>query len=379
MKYSTPEIDIIFSEEMTLKMWHLIEVAVLGAQAAADLVPVEWWRELAALRAPDVLEWKAAELETGHEVVAFLHAMNADHIHIGLTSSDLTDTALAMKVQMANEHILVAWAEVIDVMDGLIGKYGATPYLARTHGQPAVPDRFGRRMDVLMSAVGRCGQLPDIPGKISGPVGSFGSRAVTKEIERQVLEVFSLTCTCPGASHHPECSQIVPRDYHSRWAWAVADLVSAYAAVAMDVRLLAHSQVGEVSEGRGSGYVGSSAMPHKRNPNQSERMTGLARMARTMALAVSEGIEQWHDRDLAHSSVEREFIPALAGIAHYAGLQMVEILTNLQIHDEVMWSNLMAHYDEATTHDRMVELQLGGMPYKQAAKAAVNTKEENND
>jgi adenylosuccinate lyase len=241
----------------------------------------------------------------------------------------------------------------------------------------AVPDYYGRRLRVLQGQIGRCGELPKIPGKLSGPVGSFATKAVHPTIEWELLRSMGLTCDCDDPSHRPPASQIVPRDYLSRWAWAVADLVSAYAALAMDIRLMSHSGVREVREGRGPGYTGSSAMPHKRNPNRCERMTGLARMARTAALAIAEGIEQWHERDLAHSSVEREFVPLLAGLGHYSGLLMNEVLTTLEVDAEQMWANLQANYTDAFTHERMVDLQLDGIPYHKAAKAAVLTEEGN--
>jgi adenylosuccinate lyase len=375
--YTTPEIERTFSREATHVMWAQIEASVLFAQAATGLIPTEWAEAAKAQPLPEPFDYERAMLETGHEVVAFLHSWGLEHVHIGLTSSDLTDTALAIKVMVTNDLILEATEQTMDTLWTLVEAHLGTPRLARTHGQPAVPDTLGHRFEVLYGQIGRCTHLPRVPGKLSGPVGSYCTPAIDRVIEAAVLDALGLMCNCEDPEHQPECSQIVPRDFLSRWAWAVADLVGAFAAVGTEVRLLAHSGVREASEGRSGGYVGSSAMPHKRNPNQSERLTGLARMARSAALAISEGIEQWHDRDLAHSSVEREFVPMLAGLGHYSARLTNEILTNLQIDTERMGVNLMQDLEQAQTHHRMVALQLKGTPYRQAAiEALATTKEE---
>jgi adenylosuccinate lyase len=283
---------------------------------------------------------------------------------------------MAIKIGMANDLIGQALDTLVSIMEAMIDTHTHTVRLARTHGQPAVPDSFGRRLEVLTAQVGRNAQeVHVVPGKIAGPVGSNRTAPVSKEIEYAVLDAFGLGCACGTPEHQPPCSQIVPRDFLGRWANDLTMVVNTIAAVGMEIRLLAQAAIGEVAEGRGPAYAGSSAMPHKRNPSQSERLTGLARMARAMNLALSEGIEQWNDRDLAHSSVERVFVPLLAGITEYAILSLTDILTDLQIDTVAMTNNLAAAGSRPESHDKMVALQLTGLSYTEAARAA-QTKEE---
>lgn len=374
MKYATTRMKALWSDESTMMLWWTVEMVTLKAQAKLGLVPTEWADALEQTSPPDVLDWKLHTELTGHEVVGFLRALGVEHVHIGMTSSDLTDTALALRVNKSTEFIQSATGNLIQAMDDLIERTEDLPRLARTHGQPAVPDTFGRRLRVLEGQVVRCADMGLMTGKIGGPVGSHLTEAASAQVQHLVMSAFDMTCEHDDPDHHPECSQIVPRDFIARWANDCATLTSAIAAIAMEIRLLSQYAIGEVAEGRDEAYVGSSAMPHKRNPNQSERCTGLARMARVMALALNEGIEQWNDRDLAHSCVEREFVPLLAGITEYAAMLMANVISDLEVNPNQMAMNLDLAGDLTSTHQRMVELQLGGMPYTEAAVAAL-TKE----
>ena len=366
MNYSTVMMDTLWSDGTTLEIWHKIETETLAAQARTGLIPQEWADTARATPAPSLNAWRLAKEQTNHEVTAYLQATKLDHIHIGLTSSDLVDTANAYRICIANAVIRTHVEIVTSALNATAEENKNTERLARTHGQPAIPDTIGRRFNVLAEQIARCSfSITDIPGKISGPVGSY--RHITPEVEQQVLSELGMWETADGeAPGPPACSQIVPRDFYSRWAWGMADLVSSCAAVGLEVRLMAAHQ--EAREGRPVGYTGSSAMPHKHNPNRSERLTGLGRIARSAAFAISEGIEQWQDRDLAHSSVERTYLPMLCGLADHALYLVAEILVWLEFNDANLRQNLSNAGREPYSHDHLTMLLREGTPYAQAVE-----------
>lgn len=368
--YSSPDMKALWHPATTLQIWHDIERAVLRAQAKHGLVPEEWALEAEQTPPPSRLDWDAATLESGHEVVGYLRASGLDHIHIGLTSSDLTDTALALRVNVSTRLIHDAGVQALAPLARFISQHEQTPMLARTHGQPAVPDTLGRRFDSLGAGIYRClNDLEALPGKISGPVGSHRHPVVSQEVELDVLESLGLDQSPPIST------QIVPRDYLTRWVDACARIASSVAAVGLEVRLMSQHGIEEMTETHGRDYQGSSAMPHKNNPYLSERLAGLARLVRSAAGAVGQGIEQWGCHDLAHSSVERELLPQIAS-ATETGLHMLrEILDGLQVNQDRLLDRLAEAHEQATSHDRMVELQLAGTPYTDAARLAATTKE----
>lgn len=361
MNYTTDRMDRLWHQQNTLDLWHEIEIQVMKAQARAGIVPKEWVSTMMDTPSPMIPAWEEQLELTHHEVTAYLRASGLEHVHIGLTSSDLVDTANALRANVANEMIRRSAKSLVVTLGTLALEHQYTPRLARTHGQAAVPDSFGRRLGMLAEQVGRCQEnMTDIPGKLSGPVGSY--RQISREVEQEALAALGFT----GPEDYPICSQIVPRDYHSRWAWGIADLVSACAAIGLEVRLLSHSGVAEVVEWKGGEYTGSSAMPGKVNPNYSERLGGLARLARSAALAMSEGIEQWHDRDLVHSSVERVYLPMLCGLGDHATSLATQIVENLQINTDVMEEALEGAGRWAGSHDYLTQLLLKGTPYQEA-------------
>lgn len=364
--YSTPDIDYFWSDTYTLGQWANVERALLAAQAERRVVPLEWAEEAALTPAPDLDKWEYHKNKTRHEFVAFLDAWGLEHVHIGATSSDIIDTAHALRYRAINDHIstdayrlreaLLTWS--IDTLD--------TRRLGRTHGQPAVPTTFGMRFADLCHQADRSAHRltqarRDLEvGMLNGPTG--GNHHIAPETERLALEIL-------GLKPAPATTQIIPRDSLTHYAAALIGLVQTTAALAMEIRLGTHHAIHEYSERRPEGYIGSSAMPHKRNPSDAERISGLARIARQAYPALAESVEQWHERDISQSSVERVLMPQLTGITHYCLRWALGALQTLEI-DTVAAAHHLDRTPEAGTHMAMACAQTAGMSYLDARLTA---------
>jgi adenylosuccinate lyase len=348
-----------------LNEWRQVEVAVLRAQADSQIVPVEWWREAATRPAPTVEDWQQATRACGHEIIGFLDAWCVEHVHIGITSSDITDTALSLRIRRTNDLTLTRLAGLQIDLTRMIKEHGGAARLGRTHGQAAAPMRLGhvlvrwlgmveRAMDLLCSlrrTVEVC--------MISGPVGSY--LHVTPEIEAKVAIGL-------GLWHTQNHSQIITRDALAIWVAQMANIVSICEAIGHEFRLMQHSSVDEVWVRNGSS---SSAMPHKNNPNRAERLSGLARLARSYYEPVAAGITQWHERDMAHSSVERVILPQLSELTDYALVETSKMLENAKFDKTKMHEALHAAEVEAHTHSAQTAFQLAGLSHIEAQKATV--------
>lgn len=366
--YTTSDMEYFWSDEYTLGQWANVERALLAAQAEHGQVPIEWAEEAALTPAPDVDAWKYHRAKTRHEFVAFLDAWGLDHVHIGVTSSDIIDTAHALRYRAINDHLstdayrlreaLLTWS--IDTLE--------TPRLGRTHGQPAVPTTFGHRYADLTHQIDRgANRLTQARrdlevGMLNGPTG--GHHHIYPETERLALEILGLR---PAIA----TTQIIPRDSLTHYAAALIGLIETCAALAMEIRLGTHQAINEYHEARPEGYIGSSAMPHKRNPSDSERISGLARIARQAYPALAESVEQWHERDISQSSVERVLMPQLTGIAHYCLTWAIDALRTLEINQTAALLHLDQH-PEAGTHMSMACAQKEGMSYLDARLTASN-------
>ena len=366
--YTTADIEYFWSDQYTLEQWANVERALLAAQAELGQVPVEWAEQAALTPAPKVEDWRYHRAKTRHEFVAFLDAWALDHVHIGVTSSDIIDTAHALRYRAINDHIstdayrlrerLVTFA--LDNLD--------QPRLGRTHGQPAIPTTFGHRYADLAHQVDRGAHRltqarRDLEtGMLNGPTGGY--HHINPETERLALEIL-------GLRPAPATTQLIPRDSLTHYAATLIGLVQTCAALAMEIRLGTHHSIHEYSERRPAHYIGSSAMPHKRNPSDAERITGLARIARQTYPALAESVEQWHERDISQSSVERVLMPQLTGIAHYCLLWAQDALRNLEI-DTTAASHHLHAETAAGTHAAMAAAQNAGMSYLDARLTANN-------
>lgn len=363
MSYTTEEVEEIWSDLYTLDLWASIECAALKAQTEIGQIPEWWWKRASAARVPKVEAWREETALNGHEFVAFLNLWaenGAEHVHIGLTSSDVTDTALAIKLADSGHLLADALTKLVGDIYMLDEEMGTAARLGRTHGQPAVAttystlfDRWRHALVQTHAELLRATNNVAI-GKISGPIGTW--LHVDPYVEQYVCDQFEL-----GRAR--AATQITPRYPLAQFVAQLGIVATIIESIALELRLLSHAQVGEVTDGAGST---SSAMPHKTNPNRLERLTGLARIVRSAYDPITEGIVQWHERDMAHSSVEKTLLPQSIGIVHYMCQSLSTILQELRFSPIRALHNLADYHTEVQTHSMQTHLQLKGHSYVEA-------------
>jgi adenylosuccinate lyase len=258
-------------------------------------------------------------------------------VHYGLTSSDVVDTALSLRLLRANEHIAAALDRMIDVLAERAKEHRATLTIGRTHGVHAEPTTFGLKLALAFDEMTRNRErfrmsAEDIRvGKLSGAVGTFAN--IPPEVERVTMERL-------GLRPAPISTQVLGRDRHAHYLATLAVIGASLERLAVEIRHLQRSEVLEAEEAFRKGQKGSSAMPHKRNPIGSENVTGTARLLRGYMVAAYENVALWHERDISHSSVERVILPDATTILHYALHRMANIVENLQVYPERMQENM---------------------------------------
>jgi adenylosuccinate lyase len=349
-RYTAPELSALWSDAHRMKTWLRVEIASAAAWEARGLVPAGAAARLEATAAKvdfAGLAVRAAEIEktTQHDVIAFLAACeevlgdDARHLHFGMTSSDVVDTAFALLLLEAGGHIRAALVALLEALAARALEHKRTACLGRTHGQAAEPTTFGLKLLSLYAELDRGlarldGALEEIrTGKLSGAVGNYGH--IPPEIEQKTLELLGLRV-------EPIATQVVPRDRHAVFFNTLAILGGALERMAVEVRHLQRTEVKEVFEPFGQGQRGSSAMPHKKNPILSENLTGLARLLRSYAAASLEDIALWHERDISHSSVERMIAPDATAILHFALRRAERLVRGLVVDEAAMKKNLSA-------------------------------------
>jgi len=363
MKYTTSAMTKIWSDEYRIRLWCDIETLVLEAQGALGEIPESWAQQARKTPPPTQRSIDAQELTSKHEVIAFLDAWGLDHCHIGMTSSDLVDTALNIRLTRTSMQLLEASADWVRTLAKFSLEHKATYRVGRTHGQDATEDTLGHRFADFTLMAARAHRrlnmaVPDISTcKISGATGTYSD--VPPAVEAHVASHYGLTPT-------PSATQIIARDSIVAWASAVANMVDVIAAVALEIRLMSHSAINETTPPKTKGQKGSSAMPHKTNPILAEQLTGLARLVRANVNPLAEGVSQWHERDIAHSSVERVTLPQLSSIAHYALLRGVLLVETLQPNQLGMRERLMESRGLLASHRLLSALQKSGVARKVA-------------
>ncbi len=342
-RYSLPEMAAIWDEENKLALWVEIEVEAVKAWARLGKVPADAAKRIEERASLDIERMQELERETHHDVIAFLKAVgekvgeDARYIHLGMTSSDILDTTTAVQISRSGHLILEALDDLTDAVKKLALEHRKTPIIGRTHGVHAEPmslgvkfaywwDELSRAGDALALAVGGAAV-----GKLSGAVGTYAN------LDPRVEE---MVCEALGIRAADISNQVVSRDRHARYLLALALLGSVIGRQALEIRLLARTETGEILEGFGKKQKGSSAMPHKKNPIKCEQMCGLPRLLRGNALAGMENVELWHERDISHSSVERVILPDSSIIAHYMTVKFDGIVRALDIRPERMLENL---------------------------------------
>jgi adenylosuccinate lyase len=337
----------VWSEETKLAHWLRIEVLAVEAWARLGRIPQEdadAIRAGAAAGPPSPERVAQIERRTNHDVAAFVEAAaepmgeaGARWLHLGLTSSDLLDTALALQMRTALDLILGRLEELLAVVRQRALEHRATLTIGRTHGVHAEPTTFGHKMALWAFELDRdrarlrAAREAVSVGKLSGVVGTYSQ--VPPAVEEDV-------CARLGLRPAEAASQVIQRDVHAEFCWALAITAATLDKMATEIRHLARTEVREVQEPFAPGQKGSSAMPHKRNPIVCERISGLARVVRSNLQAALEDIALWHERDITHSSVERVILPDSSAAVDYTLYLMTGVIDGLVVHPDRMRENL---------------------------------------
>lgn len=372
-RYCLPAMRDLWTPEAKYASWVEVEVLASEAQAELGTIPAE---ALAAIRAgavPTPARVAEFELTRDHEILAFLAAYtetipggHGRWVHYGMTSYDLVDTALGHTLARSLDLMLEAAAGLRRVLARRALEEWETVCVARTHGIHAEPTTFGHKLALHAFAVDRCvtrlraARASAAVGTISGPVGTYS------RIDPQVEEY---VCGKLGLAAEPIPSQVVARDRHAEVMATLAVLAAVVEQIGLELRLLQRTEVREVEEPRTSEYQGSSAMPHKRNPTSAERICGLARLIRAYADAACENVALWHERDLAHSPVERVAFPDAFTMAHYQVVKATEVITGMTVSAERMRANLDATAGLIYSAEILLDLVAAGMDRDQAYRA----------
>jgi adenylosuccinate lyase len=351
-RYTRPDMGRIWTPERRFRIWLDVELAACEAMVRLGEVPSE---DLAALqRAFDGFEFSAADVTrideiertVKHDVIAFLTFLEerggpaVRHLHKGMTSSDVLDTALAVQLRDATGLLLAGIDRVMASVKKRALEHRRTPMMGRSHGIHAEPVTFGLKLAGWYDAWGRRRALLARAGetvavaKISGAVGTFAN--VDPRVEAFVVEKLGL------AGAEGAATQVVNRDRHAEFFTALAVAGSTLEQQATEVRHLQRTEVREAEEPFTPGQKGSSAMPHKRNPILSENLTGLARLLRAWSVAAMEDVALWHERDISHSSVERVIAPDATIALDFALNRFAGMIENLRVYPERMRENLDA-------------------------------------
>ncbi|UCD83912.1 MAG: adenylosuccinate lyase [Deltaproteobacteria bacterium] len=368
-RYSRKQMLKIWEPESKFSRWLEIELLVCEAWARLGQIPR---RSLATIKGKarfDLKRIDELEVELKHDVIAFLTAVaenvgeDARYIHIGLTSSDLLDTALALQLKEAAEIIESDLSGLLRVLKRKARKYKKTLMIGRTHGIHAEPITFGLKLalwyEEMQRNLVRLRRAKEVIsyGKISGAVGTYAN--VPPSIEKYVCQKLRLK---PA----PVSSQIIQRDRHAEYFTALAIIASSIEKLALEIRHLQRTEVGEAEEFFSPGQKGSSAMPHKRNPIGSENLSGLARLVRVSALAALENIALWHERDISHSSVERVICPDSTILVDFMLNRITNLIDKLVVYPERMKENLELTRGQIFSQQLLLELARKGASREQA-------------
>jgi adenylosuccinate lyase len=349
--------------------WLEVEIAVCEAWSELGEIPPEALKIIKEKAGFDIKRIEEIEATVKHDVIAFLTSV-AEHIgpesrfvHKGLTSSDVTDTALCLLMVEAMDIILKDMEALLEVLKEQAYRYKDTPCIGRSHGVHAEPMTFGLKFALWYKEARRnLKRLIDARqtvrvGKISGAVGTFSN--IPPEIEQKV-------CQRLGLVPEPVATQVVQRDRHAQYMTALALTATMIERIATEIRHLQRTEVREAEEPFTEGQKGSSAMPHKRNPVGCENLSGLARLVRTNAFAALENVALWHERDISHSSVERVIIPDSTILVDYMLNRLIGILKDLHVYPENMLSNLNRSYGLYNSQRVLLALTEKGMSREEA-------------
>lgn len=346
-RYTRKEMGKIWEPENRFRKWLDVEIAVCEAWAEMGEIPLEALEIIKKKAGFDVVRIEEIEKTVKHDVIAFLTSVGehvgpeSKHIHKGLTSYDVVDTALSLLMKESSDILIDDLQRLLEVLKTKAYEYKDVPCMGRTHGVHAEPMTFGLKFALWyedtkrsLQRMHRAKEIISV-GKISGAVGTFSN--IPPELEEKVCEKL-------GLKADPVSTQIIQRDRHGEYLFVLALIAANIEKIAVEIRHLQRTEVLEAEEPFTVGQKGSSAMPHKRNPVGAENISGLARVVRSNALAAIDNIALWHERDISHSSVERIIIPDSIILTDYMLNRLINILKNLLVYPEKMKANIDRSY-----------------------------------
>lgn len=368
-RYTLSPMKELWDEKEKFKRWLEVEIAVVEAYEKLGIAPKGTSQEIKKKAVVNVDRIKEIEKVVDHDVIAFIKSITenmgeeAKYFHMGLTSSDVIDTALGLTLKRAAQLIVEALEKLIESLRKLAIEHKYTPIVGRTHGVHAEPTSFGlkvlswysealRNHQRLKSALNEVSVM-----KISGAVGNYAN--VSPEVEKIVSEIL-------GLEVEKVSTQIVPRDRIAYFLNVLSLVASGIERMALEIRLLQRTEVLELQEPFKEGQRGSSAMPHKKNPILCERLCGMARLLRSYSQAAMENIALWHERDISHSSVERVILPDATNLIYYMLVKADYLIQNLVVNVERMKRNFAISYNLVFSQRVMLKLIEKGFSREQA-------------
>ncbi|MFN5864748.1 MAG: adenylosuccinate lyase, partial [Pseudanabaena sp.] len=345
-RYTLPEMGRLWTDHHKYQTWLQVEIAVCEAQAELGYIPANAVEEIKAKANFDTDRVNEIELTVKHDMIAFLTNVNeyvgdaGRYIHLGLTSSDVLDTALAVQLVNSLEIIQSQLEEAIQAIRYQAQQHRYTIMAGRTHGIHAEPITFGFKLAGWLAEMLRhrdrlLALSKNIAvGKISGAVGTYAN--VDPRIE-------AISCQKLGLQPDSASTQVISRDRHAEFSQVLALIGASIERFAVEIRNLQRTDVLEVEEHFTKGQKGSSAMPHKRNPIRSERLTGMARLLRGYATTALENVALWHERDISHSAAERVLLPDSCILTHFMLREITDLTKNLLVHTHNMERNLYCY------------------------------------
>ncbi len=375
-RYTRPEMGAIWSEEFRFNTWLQVEIAACVAHNKLGVVPDDALEEIKTKAKFDIERIKEIEKTCDHETIAFLTNVAeyvgpaSRYIHYGMTSSDKLDTATALQLVAASDLLIEDLKTLRKSVGKLAKKHKHTIMVGRSHGIHAEPITFGLKVAVWYTELGR--QIERMKrardtvrvGKVSGSVGTFS------HIDMRVEEI---VCDELGLEAAGVSNQVIQRDRHAEWLAAIANTGATLEKMAVEIRGLQRTEVREVQEPFPPGNKGSSSMPHKKNPNLSERITGQARLLRGYALTGWENVALWHERDISHSSVERVSLTDSSILCDYMLERMNWIIENLIVDTDRMKHNLDSTHGVVFSQKILLALTRKGMTREDAYKIVQET------
>ena len=368
-RYTLPEMGRLWSEEAKFQSWLDVEIAACQANAELGRVPAEAMaqiRERARFEVPRILE---IEAEVRHDVIAFLTNVNEHvgdagrYIHVGMTSSDVLDTGLALQMRASVQELRRELDSLNEALRTLAREHKHTVMIGRSHAIHGEPITFGFKVAGWLAEsernrerLARLETAVSV-GQISGAMGTYANTDP---------EVEAIACRILGLVPDTASTQVISRDRHADYVQTLALVGASLERFATEIRNLQRTDVLEVEENFAKGQKGSSAMPHKRNPIRSERISGLARVLRSYTVAALENMALWHERDISHSSVERMMLPDCSVTLHFMLREMAEVVKGLGVYPENMARNLNVYGGVVFSQRVLLALVESGMSREDA-------------